>query len=117
MARHGLRRRVLALTALLIAVLPVASAEARYASRTLKVGSAGSDVRQLQGYLTKVGLRTSRDGQYGRATASNVRRFERNRGLRADGRATPTDQRALKRYAVAHSSSQAPASATSGDEG
>src|SRR4051794_24906163 len=117
MARHTLRRRVLALTALLVVALPVASAEARYASRTLKVGSTGSDVRQLQSYLTKVGLRTSRDGQYGRATASNVRSFERQRGLRADGRATPTDQRALKRYAVSRSSSQAPAAATSGGEG
>src|SRR3954464_14209867 len=111
MARQGLRRRVLALTALLILVLP-ASAEAGYASRTLKVGSTGSDVRQLQGYLTKVGLRTSRDGQYGRATASNVRVFERREGLRADGRATPSDQRVLKRSAASQTSTRAPASAT-----
>src|SRR3954453_8664329 len=95
MARQGLRRRVLALTALLMLVLP-ASAEARYASRTLKVGSTGSDVKQLQTYLTKVGLSTSRDGQYGRAAASKVRSFERQKGLRADGRATPSDQRALR---------------------
>src|SRR3954469_1669451 len=115
MARQGLRRRVFALAALLMLVLP-ASAEARYASRTLKVGSTGSDVRQLQSYLTEVGLRTSRDGQYGRATASNVRAFERQKGLRADGRATPSDQRTLKRSATSRTTSEAPAS-TSGDEG
>src|SRR3954469_20990790 len=113
MARQGLRRRVFALAALLMLVLP-ASAEARYASRTLKVGSTGSDVRQLQSYLTEVGLRTSADGQYGRATASNVRTFERQKHLRADGRATPSDQRALKRSAVSRST---PASTTAGDEG
>jgi peptidoglycan hydrolase-like protein with peptidoglycan-binding domain len=100
MARFGLRRRTLALTALLVVALPAASAEARYAARTLKVGSTGSDVKQLQTYLTKVGLRTTRDGQYGRATASNVRAFEREEGLRADGRATPADQRVLKRTAT-----------------
>src|SRR3954447_23271854 len=101
MARQGLRRRVLALAALLMLVLP-ASAEARYASRTLKVGSTGSDVKQLQTYLTKVGLSASRDGQYGRATASKVRSFERQKGLRADGRATPSDQRLLRSAAQSH---------------
>jgi peptidoglycan hydrolase-like protein with peptidoglycan-binding domain len=92
--------------------LPAASAEARYAVRTLKVGSTGSDVKQLQGYLTKVGLQTSRDGQYGRGTASKVRTFERQNGLRADGRATPADQRLLRSTAQSRSES-----ATAGDEG
>jgi peptidoglycan hydrolase-like protein with peptidoglycan-binding domain len=95
--------------------LPAASAEARYASRTLKVGTTGSDVRQLQKYLTKVGLRTAADGQYGRATASKVRTFERRQGLRADGRATPTDQRVLKRTATSQAASETPTSATSDD--
>ncbi len=117
MARQGLRRRVLALTALLMVALPAASAEARYATRTLHVGSTGGDVKQLQTYLTKVGLRTSRDGQYGRATAEKVRTFERQKGLRADGRATPSDQRVLKRTASSRSSSEAPTNATGGDAG
>jgi hypothetical protein len=103
----------------LVVALPAASAEARYASRTLKVGSTGSDVKQLQAYLTKVGLRTSRDGQYGRATASNVRTFERQKRLRADGRATPSDQRVLKHSATSRTTTeeQAPASANGGDAG
>src|SRR4051794_1843731 len=112
MARQGLRRRIFALAALLMVALPAASAEARYGARTLKVGSTGSDVRQLQKYLTKVGLRTTADGQYGRATASHVRTFERQKGVRADGRATPSDQRLLKRSATART---APGSASSGD--
>ena len=115
MARQGLRRRVLALTALLMVALPAASAEARYGARTLKVGSTGSDVKQLQTYLTKVGLSTARDGQYGRGTASRVRTFERQKGLRADGRATPSDQRLLKRTATSRSASQTPTNATSDD--
>jgi peptidoglycan hydrolase-like protein with peptidoglycan-binding domain len=112
MARQGLGRRAVALTALLMVALPAASAEARYATRTLKVGSTGSDVRQLQKYLTKVGLRTSADGQYGRATASKVRTFERQKHLRADGRATPADQRTLKRTAASQTTSAAPTSTT-----
>src|SRR3954468_23640396 len=113
MARQGLRRRVLALTALLMIALPAASAEARYGTRTLKVGSTGSDVKQLQNYLTKVGLRTTRDGQYGRGTASKVRAFERQKGLRADGRATPSDQRLLRSAA----NSQAGRKTTPGGRG
>jgi peptidoglycan hydrolase-like protein with peptidoglycan-binding domain len=102
MARQGLRRGVLAYAATATAALALvpASAEARYAARTLKVGSTGSDVKQLQTYLTRIGLRTTRDGQYGRATAANVKSFERRESLRADGRATPYDQRMLKRTAV-----------------
>jgi peptidoglycan hydrolase-like protein with peptidoglycan-binding domain len=79
-----------------LVALPAASAEARYGARTLTVGSTGGDVRQLQTYLTQVGLRTTSDGQYGRGTASKVRAFERQRGLRVDGRATPSDQRLVR---------------------
>ena len=101
MARYGLRssmRLGIALAMLLMFVIP-ASAEARYAARTLTVGSTGSDVKQLQKYLTKVGLQTGADGQYGRGTAKNVKAFERAKGRRADGRATPSDQRLLKQTA------------------
>jgi peptidoglycan hydrolase-like protein with peptidoglycan-binding domain len=116
MARYGLRRRALALTALFMVAIPATSAEARYGARTLKVGSTGSDVRQLQTYLTKVGLRTTRDGHYGTGTAKNERTFERRKGLRADGRATPADQRVLKRTASAGTGTQ-PTNATTGSSG
>jgi peptidoglycan hydrolase-like protein with peptidoglycan-binding domain len=101
MARQGLRRTrrlSVALAATFILAIP-ATAEARYAARTLTVGSHGSDVKQLQTYLTRIGFNTSADGQYGRGTARSVKSFERQKGLAADGRATPSDQRLIKRTA------------------
>jgi hypothetical protein len=117
MARHGLRsvtRACVALTALLAIAIP-ASAEARYGARTLMVGARGGDVKQLQTYLTRIGIATSADGYYGRGTARNVKRFERQKGRRADGRATPADQRLIKRTASAQA--PAPGSATTESEG
>jgi hypothetical protein len=102
MPRKGLRslaRICAALSALLVLFLVPASAEARYGARTLTVGSTGSDVKQLQKYLTKVGLTTSADGNYGRGTARKVKSFERREGVRADGRATPADQRMIRKAA------------------
>jgi peptidoglycan hydrolase-like protein with peptidoglycan-binding domain len=101
MARQGLRGvrgLCLALTALFIFAIP-ATAEARYAARTLAVGSHGGDVKQLQSYLARLGISTTADGEYGRGTARSVKSFERQKGLRADGRATPSDQRLVKRTA------------------
>src|SRR3954470_4575788 len=101
MARQGLpgaRRLCIAATALFIFAIP-ATADARYAQRTLSVGSHGSDVKQLQTYLTRAGIKTSADGQFGRGTAASVKSFERAHSLRADGRATPSDQRLIKRTA------------------
>src|SRR3954465_5616252 len=101
MARQGLRSAkwlCTAATALFIFAVP-ATADARYAQRTLRIGSHGSDVKQLQTYLTRAGIETTADGQYGRGTASSVKAFERAHRRRADGRATPSDQRLIKRSA------------------
>jgi peptidoglycan hydrolase-like protein with peptidoglycan-binding domain len=119
MARRGLRRSVFANAALAVVALGLipASAEASYAVRTLKVGSTGSDVKQLQTYLTQIGLRTSRDGQYGRATATNVKSFERREGMRADGRATPADQRLLRKTARSQATTRTPSGATTDPSG
>src|SRR3954453_7789326 len=87
-----------AATALFIFAIP-ATADARYAQRTLSVGSHGSDVKQLQTYLTRAGIKTTADGQFGRGTATSVKAFERAHARRADGRATPSDQRLIKRAA------------------
>ena len=98
MSRQGLRslaRLCVALTALLALAVP-ASADARYGARTLTVGSHGSDVKQLQKYLNRIGLTTTADGAYGRGTARKVKSFERTNGRRADGRATPSDQRSIR---------------------
>ena len=55
---------------LLLAVfaLPVATADARritFGERDLRQGMRGTDVRVLQDFLTKVGVKTTVDGQYG----------------------------------------------------
>ena len=99
MARRELGRSagVCAALAAVLAVASPASVEAAsYAKRTLTVGSHGSDVKQLQKYLNTVGLDTDVDGQYGRATASAVKKFEQAEAKRVDGKATASDQRALQ---------------------
>jgi Putative peptidoglycan binding domain len=86
---------------LLLAVfaLPVSSADARrivFGERDLRQGMRGTDVRVLQDFLTKVGVRTTVDGQYGPRTASRVRRWERTNNLRVDGRMTRDDAATLR---------------------
>jgi peptidoglycan hydrolase-like protein with peptidoglycan-binding domain len=93
------RRGAAAIAALAVLVVP-ATADAKYAGRTLKSGSHGNDVKQLQRYLTRAGFRTTADGHYGTGTVRAEQRFERAADRRADGRATPSDQR-LARSAAA----------------
>jgi len=86
---------------LLLAVfaLPVAQADARritFGERDLRQGMRGTDVRVLQGFLTKYGIKTTVDGQYGRGTTSNVRRWERNVSLPVDGRMSREDAATLR---------------------
>ena len=76
---------------LLLAVfaLPVATADARritFGERDLRQGMRGTDVRVLQDFLTKVGVKTTVDGQYGPGTTSRVRRWERKSSLPVNGR-------------------------------
>jgi cell wall-associated NlpC family hydrolase len=56
----------------------------------------GRDVRVLQGYLGKVGLRTKVDGQFGPATTSSVRRWELRNLRPTDGKVPPDDAQALR---------------------
>jgi hypothetical protein len=86
---------------LLIAVLalPVATADARriiFGERDLSQGMRGRDVRVLQDFLTKVGIRTTVDGQFGPRTASRVRRWERKSSLPVNGRMTREDAATLR---------------------
>jgi cell wall-associated NlpC family hydrolase len=74
---------------------------AGYATRTLEVGSTGSDVRKLQRYLDGAGFDTAADGQFGPATRSSVVAFERAEERRANGRASRSEQRIVRARASA----------------
>ncbi len=68
--------------------------------RILRQGMTGHDVRVLQDFLTRAGLTTPVDGQFGPTTKKHVISFQRAHRLTADGVVTWTVSQAL-RVAVA----------------
>ncbi|GAB3821313.1 hypothetical protein GCM10028820_29380 [Tessaracoccus terricola] len=62
---------------------------------TLRRGATGEDVRHLQQRLSFWGYSLTADGQFGPATESMVRSFQRSRGLVADGVVGPQTWAAL----------------------
>jgi cell wall-associated NlpC family hydrolase len=81
--------------------VPVASADAKsrrivFGTRDLRQGMHGTDVRVLQGFLSKVGVRTRVDGQFGPRTRRHVRRWERRSKLPVDGIVTREDAATLR---------------------
>ena len=56
----------------------------------------GTDVRVLQDFLTKAGVKTTVDGQYGPRTTSRVRTWERKNSLPVNGRVTRDDAATLR---------------------
>jgi cell wall-associated NlpC family hydrolase len=89
---------VVAATALSLTITAGAQA-ADYGSRTLKVGSSGSDVRVLQRYLDRAGYDTDVDGQFGTGTRGSVESFESEEGRRANGKASRAEQRLVRKRA------------------
>ena len=79
-----------------------------YASRTLREGSSGTDVRVLQRNLDRAGQDTTADGEFGPATESSLRAFEAAEDRRADGVATRSDQRLVRKRAAGASSLSRP---------
>jgi peptidoglycan hydrolase-like protein with peptidoglycan-binding domain len=113
------RCRLLAVGAALgAAVLPIAApADAHagaFGSRTLHMGMRGHDVHVLQRYLSRVGVSTTADGEFGVTTKRHVRRWERRSERRADGRVTRRDARALQRQVRRHAATTAPRDASTG---
>ena len=95
--------------AVLLSVVPAGDAlAAPYASRTLREGATGKDVRTLQRYLDRTGQDTRADGEFGPATTASVRAFEASSDRRVDGVASRTDQRLVRRDAGASGNLGAP---------
>jgi hypothetical protein len=95
---HAARVRVLRspvlLTAFAVAVLLLCSAVATAgasSSKTLSLGSTGAAVKKLQRKLSVKPV----SGYFGQETQRAVKRFQRRRGLKADGVAGPATLRAL----------------------
>jgi hypothetical protein len=81
----------------LISIAETAQAAPRsFGSRPLAKPMRGPDVRVLQQLLTRWGLPTEVDGQFGSHTKLRVRSWERNSGRRIDGRVSRADAAALR---------------------
>ena len=94
---------VLLILTLVLACMPVATA-----AGSLRIGSRGTEVTELQNALKELGLYSQKvDGVYGRGTRTAVQAFQRANGLTADGIAGP------KTLAKLYSSSEASASGSS----
>ena len=95
------RKLPVALAAVLSLTITADAAAAGYATRTLQVGSSGSDVRALQRYLDRAGYDTVPDGAFGPATRRSVMSFERAEQRRVNGRASRAEQRVVRARATA----------------
>src|SRR6188474_1517823 len=94
--------------ALLLLALPAEASAAAYASRTLRVGAHGADVKRLQRYLGSAGHRVARDGEFGPRTLRALRATERELELRVDGVATRGEHRRRGVHAAASAGAGGP---------
>jgi cell wall-associated NlpC family hydrolase len=81
--------------------VPVTAAEAKaprivFGSRDLRSGMHGTDVRVLQDFLTKAGIKTPVDGQFGPKTSTRVKTWERRSKLPVNGVVTQQDAATLR---------------------
>jgi peptidoglycan hydrolase-like protein with peptidoglycan-binding domain len=95
------RKLPVVLAAVLSLTITADAVGAGYATRTLQVGSKGSDVRALQRYLDQAGYDTVPDGAFGPATRRSVMSFERREQRRVNGRASRAEQRMVRARASA----------------
>jgi peptidoglycan hydrolase-like protein with peptidoglycan-binding domain len=80
----------------LFSVAEANAARPTFGDRNLRQGMAGHDVRVLQDFLTRVGIVTDVDGQYGPGTARRVKSWERRSERRVNGRMSRSDSRKLR---------------------
>jgi Putative peptidoglycan binding domain len=105
-----MRRRTLPVlgTVVLGLTLSADALAASYASRTLRLGTGGSDVRALQRYLDTAGFDTSTDGEFGPATRRSVQSFETAEGRSANGAASRYEQRLVRTRAATAAEAEQP---------
>ena len=102
-------RKLPALAVAVLSLIVTAEASAAgYATRTLRVGSSGSDVRAFQRYLDRAGFDTSADGAFGPATQRSVMAFEQAEDHRVNGVASRGEQRLVRAKASAADSGGEP---------
>ena len=107
-----MRRMLLALAVSVLSLTFTATAlGAGYATRTLKQGASGSDVRALQRYLDAAGYDTTADGQFGPATRRSVMSFESAEQRVENGVASTGEQRMVRARAAAAGSDDEPSEA------
>ena len=94
------RVRLGALAIIAAAATAAPASAAEYGSRTMREGTNGSDVKQLQRYLTTAGFPTTADGAFGPLTERSVRKFERADGMTVNGVVPPKDARIIEHAAL-----------------
>ncbi len=109
--------RLSILSVFVVLLAPGASVAAKknwhLGDRTLREGMEGHDVKVLQNFLTRVGIRTTQDGAFGKGTTKAVRAFERFQQRSVDGVVTRLDVLVL-RDVVTNGSAVAKAAGTGG---
>src|SRR3954451_1929993 len=87
------------------------AAKRTFGLRPLQIGARGHDVRVLQDFLTRWGVKTGIDGQYGPVTTLRVKLWETLTGRPVDGRMSVEDAAELRRAVEAgeHRPAVAPA--------
>jgi peptidoglycan hydrolase-like protein with peptidoglycan-binding domain len=96
----------LAALAVVLVVPSMAAGAQHLGDRTLQRGARGHDVRVLQDFLTRAGLRTPVAGIFGPQTLRNVKRFQRRQRLVVDGIVGPQVVRALRHVVARRAAAQ-----------
>jgi peptidoglycan hydrolase-like protein with peptidoglycan-binding domain len=91
--RHRCRRAALWVSALSVLAIPTTAGAA---SSTLRSGSHGAAVKELQRELKAAGFSLTADGEYGPATVTAVSRFQRAANLKLTGIADAVTQKRLR---------------------
>src|SRR5689334_10562322 len=81
---------------MIVPAVPAHADAKAFGKRTLRQGMYGHDVKVLQRYLNRVGVRTTADGQFGPRTGRSVRAWESDVRRRVNGTVSRPDARTLK---------------------